>query len=131
MRVHLLRLAAAAAAIAIPAAPATAQAYDSSPRAGTYSGGLDTPGAFRGGEGWRDGGRDHRDRRGRHWRHRDRGDYSFVYYGGEWARWNNHSFEPESYNDWWHERPNRSLPRWTQNNRDCRQQYWTSAGWTC
>jgi len=121
--------------MAIPAAPANAQAYEFSPRVGAHSGGLNTPREFRGGEGWRDGRiADHRgrhERHGRHGRYRDRGDYSFVYYGGEWARWNNRSFEPESYNDWWHERPNRSLPRWTQNNRDCRQQYWTSAGWTC
>jgi hypothetical protein len=29
-----------------------------------------------------------------------------------WALYNNRSFAPDSFNDWWHERPQRSFPRW-------------------
>src|SRR5688572_25079773 len=123
MQTHVLVVPAVLAAIC--AVPAAAQTHNFSPRVGVYGGsGLTAPRAHGGQERWRDGGTaEHRDRRGRHPRYRYGRGNSFVYYGGEWALYNNRSFEPESYNDWWHERPNRSLPRWTQNNRDCRQQY--------
>ena len=68
------------------------------------------------------------------WRHRwPYPDYPYVggYYGGAWALYNNRSFEPSSYNDWWHDRPDRSFPRWMQNNQACERQYWTGAGWRC
>jgi hypothetical protein len=53
------------------------------------------------------------------------------YYGGEWALYNNRSFESDSYNDWWHDRPDRAFPRWMSNNQDCQRQYWTGSGWRC
>jgi hypothetical protein len=53
------------------------------------------------------------------------------YYGGEWALYNNRSFESDSYNDWWHDRPDRAYPRWLSNNQDCQRQYWTGNGWRC
>ena len=40
-------------------------------------------------------------------------------YGGEWARWNIRTFESDSYNDWWHDKPWRSYPRWTTQNLGC------------
>jgi hypothetical protein len=65
-------------------------------------------------------------------RDRDRdGDFGYVVYSGEWARWNNRSWEPTSYNDWWHDRPDRSLPRWVQGNQGCERQWWSGAGWRC
>jgi hypothetical protein len=73
------------------------------------------------GERWRDG-RDYR------------GEYpGFVggYYGGEWARWNNRSWEPSSYNDWWHDRPDRAFPRWVQGNGNCERQWWSGGVWRC
>jgi hypothetical protein len=73
-------------------------------------------------------GRD-RDRR-RHRRDIDV-DYVTSVYGGEWALYNNRSWEPSSYNDWWHERPDRAFPRWMQNNQACERQFWTGAGWRC
>ena len=129
MRTHILGLAAVLAAAS--AVPAAAQTYNFTPSIGVHGGsGLPSPRAHGGHEGWRDGRTaDRRDRRGRYPRYRYGN--GFAYYGGEWALYNNRSFEPDSYNDWWHERPERSLPRWTRNNGDCRQQYWTSAGWTC
>ena len=53
------------------------------------------------------------------------------HYGGEWALYNNRSFESDSYNDWWHDRPDRAYPRWMSNNQDCQRQYWTGNGWRC
>ncbi len=53
------------------------------------------------------------------------------YYGGEWALYNNRSFDSDSYNDWWHDRPDRAYPRWMSNNQDCQRQYWTGSGWRC
>jgi hypothetical protein len=55
----------------------------------------------------------------------------FGYYGGDWALNNNRSFESDSYNDWWHDRPDRAYPRWMSQNQDCQRQYWSGAGWRC
>jgi hypothetical protein len=75
--------------------------------------------------------RDHwRDRRDR--RDFDRGDffgpwdYSYDFDG-------NRSFDPDKWNDWWHERPYRAYPRWVQNNRDCTpDRMWQGGGvWRC
>ena len=52
-------------------------------------------------------------------------------YGGEWALYNNRAFDPDSYNDWWHERPGRSYPRWMQNNQGCERRWWGGGGWRC
>jgi hypothetical protein len=52
-------------------------------------------------------------------------------YGGEWALYNNRAFEPDSYNDWWHERTERSYPRWMQNNQNCERRWWGGGAWRC
>ena len=52
-------------------------------------------------------------------------------YGGDWARYNNRSFEPDSYNDWWHDRPDRAFPRWVRNNQNCDRVWWSGGGWRC
>lgn len=80
------------------------------------------------------GGRDRRDHGDRGDRRRDRIVCDvFVpgWYGGEWALYNNRSFEPDSYNDWWHDRPDRALPRWVQDNRNCARVWWGGGGWRC
>jgi hypothetical protein len=51
-------------------------------------------------------------------------------YGGEWALYNNRTFEPDSYNDWWHERPWRAYPRWMGSN-SCDRQWWGGGSWRC
>ena len=115
MRTVLLAVAGLVAAAAVPSAPASAQSFAdvgfTSPSAGQ------SPSFRRGGDGWRDG-----DRR----RHR-RGDTVIVdsggYYGGEWALHNNRGWEPDSYNDWWHERPERAFPRWMQTGT-CDRAWW-------
>ena len=43
---------------------------------------------------------------------RARTDVILETYGGEWALYNNRSWESDSYNDWWHDQPMRSFPRW-------------------
>ena len=49
---------------------------------------------------------------------------------GEWARYNNEAFKSDSYNDWWHDRPDRAYPAWVRNNQPCRP-YWSGGGWRC
>ena len=56
----------------------------------------------------------------RHDRHRHRGSQGDIVVGrwgyyDDWGRYNNRTFDPESFNDWWHERPWRSYPRWVTN----------------
>ena len=77
-------------------------------------------------------------RGGRHDRRRHRradcGDGFFPWYGGgEWALYNNRSWESDSYNDWWHDRPDRAYPRWVRHNRDCdpERMWWSGDGWHC
>ena len=41
------------------------------------------------------------------------------------------AFRSNSYNDWWHERPERSQPRWLTRNGGCQRMFWTGAGWSC
>jgi hypothetical protein len=125
------------AAIAFPAAPALAEesssssapfaAFGSAPAfSGNSQGGIPVK-IHRGTGIWHDNGGngDHR-RRNR----RDRGDTiivgdGFGYYGGEWARWNNRTFESDSYNDWWHDQPWRSYPRWTTQNLGCDKRWYS------
>ena len=51
--------------------------------------------------------------------------------GGEWALYNNRSWESDSYNDWWHDQPWRSYPRWVSKNEDCQRLWWSGGGWRC
>ena len=53
--------------------------------------------------------------------------------GGDWARYNNQSFASDSFNGWWHDRPDRAYPAWMRNNQNmpnCRV-YWAGGGWRC
>lgn len=62
-------------------------------------------------------------------RFRNRGigqtDVVMDWYGGEWAAYNNRSWDEDSYNDWWHDRPDRAYPAWMRRNQDC-QRMWFS-----
>lgn len=69
-------------------------------------------------------------------RHHRRGggcrtDVVMDWYGGEWALYNNRSWEPDSYNDWWHERPERAFPRWMGRNQDCARKWYSGDVLTC
>jgi hypothetical protein len=72
---------------------------------------------------WRNG-----DRR-REARGRDRGP---IFVGGDYPYVeDNPAWQPDGFNDWWHERPNRSSPRWVQNNGRCERMWWAGDGWRC
>jgi hypothetical protein len=60
----------------------------------------------------------------------------FAYADGEWALYNNRAFAPDSYNDWWNDRPDRAFPRWVQEQRargtcDPDRMWWSGSGWHC
>jgi len=59
-----------------------------------------------------------------------------AYADGEWALYNNRSWDAESYNDWWHDRPDRAFPRWVQEQHargtcDPGRAWWSGSGWHC
>jgi hypothetical protein len=122
MKRALLALAAATAAITFGAAPVGAQdllAFGASPSA---------PSRFGGDRGDRHGGDRHH--RGHH---RSRADVvvPWDWSEGDWAYYNNRSWESDSFNDWWHDRPDRAFPRWLQNNQNCDRLWWSGGGWRC
>jgi hypothetical protein len=41
------------------------------------------------------------------------------------------AWRPDSFNDWWHERPNRSYPAWVLRNQDCQRSWWNGATLRC
>ena len=136
----LLASAAAVGAVSIPAIPAWAQVSAASGFAASSGSGWSSGsgvavhrggGRLSGFPGWTDA-RRHRDGRdGRHHRRRDGFDLPF-FYGGDWGYFDpNRSWEPDSYNDWWHERPARNTPRWVQDNGRCERMWWGGEGWRC
>src|ERR1044071_686488 len=122
MRALLLCLAAPAAALALIPTPLQAQIFSAhhgdSPRI-RFGAPSPLPGGFCGGDG--------------HHRSVRCGQVGVVmdWYGGEWALYNNRSWDPDSYNDWWHDRPDRAFPRWVQHNEDCTpdRMWWSGSGW--
>jgi hypothetical protein len=54
-----------------------------------------------------------------------RSDVLMDWYGGEWALYNNRSWAPDSYNDWWNDRPDRAYPAWMRRNQDCQRQWFS------
>lgn len=59
------------------------------------------------------------------------GDGLGGWYGGEWALYNNRTWEADSYNDWWHDRPDRSYPAWMRRNQDCSRQWYSGDTLRC
>ena len=126
MRALLLGLAAPIAATMVLASPAAALDPPRKFAAGNSHGvtvhhGL--PPQFHGGFGGdrprRDGDRDRR---------RRNGESVFIYdrdYQGDTA------WKADSYNDWWHERTERSFPRWMANNQGCERLWWSGGGRRC
>ncbi|HEX6073253.1 MAG TPA: hypothetical protein VFY95_09635 [Sphingomicrobium sp.] len=122
MKAVLLVAAASLAAVLVPAAPAQAE-QRSRPVF------VNSPGSALGG--------DFRcDVRGRHDGDRRRdcvvlgGNLGYLDYGDYDA---NRSFDPDKWNDWWHERPWRAYPRWVQQNQGCApdRMWWSGSGWHC
>lgn len=65
----------------------------------------------------------------RHDRRRLRGTDTVLVYDREYQ--GDTAWRPESFNDWWHERPNRSYPAWMLRNRDCQRTWWDGAVLRC
>ena len=128
MRTVLLGAAALFAAATIPAS-AHAQRLGESGFTGTTTGGhaaVRNRGFGRDDRGrgeWRrdrDRARDRRDRFGR-------SDFYLPYrdYQGD-TLW-----RPDSFNDWWHERPQRAYPAWMARNKNCERMWWSGGDWRC
>ena len=124
MRPYLLGLTALLAA-AIPAAPAAAQSLSgagftagSAFHSSSGGGGLTGVTVHRGSSG-HDGIRHHRR------------DGFGVYVGPRDGYDLNRGWASDSYNDWWHDRPDRAFPRWMQANQDCRRMWWSGGDWRC
>ena len=43
----------------------------------------------------------------------------------------NRSFDPEKWNDWWHDRPDRAYPHWMSHNADCARRWYAGDVLTC
>jgi hypothetical protein len=118
----LLGLAAVSAAITVPAAvSAQGRAFVGNPTASPD--GFRAPTGTRG-ESCRGGGR-------RGGRDLCRSSVVMGWYGGEWAEYNNRSWSPDSYNDWWHDRPDRAYPAWMRRNQGCQRPWYSGDILTC
>ena len=76
------------------------------------------------------------DRRDHGRRHDHRGDDRFDSGFSAWSWYDpnlNRSWDSDSYNDWWHDRPDRAYPRWVQHNDGCDEgRMWQGGGaWRC
>lgn len=116
MRALLIGVAATIAAFAVPASPATAEGSDGG-FVGIPSTSVDSGFSSSFDNGIR------RDRR------RLRGTDTILVYDREYQ--GDTSWRPESFNDWWHERPNRAYPAWVQRNQDCRRKWWDGSELRC
>jgi hypothetical protein len=70
--------------------------------------------------------------RGRH----GRGGSGCTVFADGWGYYDpdfNRSWDSDSYNDWWHDRPDRAFPRWVQHNEGCEPDrlWWSGNGWHC
>lgn len=43
----------------------------------------------------------------------------------------NRSFDPDRWNDWWHDRPDRAYPQWLSRNHDCARRWYSGDVLTC
>ena len=124
-------LASPASATSFVAASLTASAVRYSPFVGTrFAHGVRVHRGF-----------DRKDGRFRNAMHEERGfgrngGYAYGYasgYDDEGDFDSNRSFDPDRWNDWWHDRPERSFPRWVWRNHNCSEDrmWWSGAGWRC
>ena len=64
-------------------------------------------------------------------RNRDRG-FGGSYYSDLRDGYDiNRGWASDSYNDWWHDRPDRAYPAWMSRNRNCERKYWSGGDWRC
>ena len=78
------------------------------------------------------GGSDFRNCAGQHCRHIRVGE-GFAYSGyNDYGDYDgNRSFDPDKWNDWWHDRPERAFPRWMSRNQDCARPWYSGDVLTC
>jgi len=110
------------AAVALTASPATAQSAAGATFDGASGHGSGHFGPSRFDHpGW--------DRQDRHRHHDSNGDV-FI---GEWPHEGDTAWRSDSFNDWWHDRPDRAYPRWVQHNEGCDEsRMWQGGGvWRC
>jgi hypothetical protein len=130
MRASILGLAAAAATVGLTPAVAaeTSGGVTVHRNVGVMTGSNEVAGSRWHGDWRRDRHGDGRDRRG------FGEDIAFAGSWGApegWALYNTRSWQPDSFNDWWHDRPDRAYPRWFQHNENC-DRVWAGGGvWRC
>lgn len=131
MREVLLGVAASLAAV-VPAAPAMALDPGGSQFTAGAAAGVTIhrgrPGHSVGEFG---GDRDGRSRHGDRRRHSRHGFGEGFAYFGDREYQGDIAWRATSYNDWWHERPWRSYPRWVQSNENCERQWQGGGVWRC
>lgn len=66
----------------------------------------------------------------RHHRRRDRDGDGDVFIG-EWPQQGDTIWRSDSFNDWWHDRPDRAYPRWMVGNQSCERKWWGGGAWRC
>jgi hypothetical protein len=138
MKAMLLAAAGAVAALALYAVPAAAEdGFSGSSRSGDFVGRTrvtptcDGVRSFRHNrDGDHSGMRRDGDRRAMR-RDGCRSDVIMDWYGGEWALYNNRSWNSDSYNDWWHDRPDRAYPAWMRNNQGCSRMWYAADTLRC
>ena len=57
--------------------------------------------------------------------------YAYSGYEDEGDFDGNRSFDPDKWNDWWHDRPDRAYPRWMTHNQDCARKWFSGDVLTC
>ena len=126
MRALLTCVTALAAVIA--SAPAQAQSRGGGNGVTVHRGGDGDHGGFRRDRHRGDFRRDGDFRSDRPDRRRDRFDDGAFYYESDFD--GGSAWRADSFNDWWHDNPRRSSPRWVVDNRSC-QMWWGNGGWRC
>lgn len=88
----------------------------------------------RSGSGHHGGGFGNHDRRrdGRHdgRRNRRNGD-GVVFYDNYYEYRGDSAWKSDSFNDWWHDRPDRAYPRWVANNQNCERKWFAGDTLRC
>jgi len=115
MRTLLLAVGTLAVAAPIPATAQSAQGTQFSFRSGSGH-----HGGFGNGDGF-----DRRDGR------RHRGGDSVVYYDDYREYQGDSAWKSDSFNDWWHDRPDRSYPRWVTANQNCERKWFAGDTLRC
>lgn len=124
MRTLLFAIASLAIAVPASADAQSAPGLQFSARSGSgHHGGLGKGGGFDRRDGRRDDRRDDR-------RHRRHGD-DVVYYDGYREYQGDSAWKSDSFNDWWHDRPDRAYPRWVAANQNCERKWFAGDTLRC